>query len=181
MNGRGASLRGGAANGARTIPIAADALESWADNAEPGQRITYASGPAELPEHPTFVLAGSLRRQGAVITHIKRRDDGGGFDFLAVRRARDVAEQVRNTATVDDDDLDQIVLRELRRCASLQWACPTNAELARRCGLKDALQASYRMRKLIEAGHILVEGRGPMQRRIVTIVATGKQTVPGAL
>jgi DNA-binding Lrp family transcriptional regulator len=68
------------------------------------------------------------------------------------------------------------VLRLLAQAASKGLPCPTNAELAKRIGLKDAVAASYRVRRLVQSGAIVVEEPSPSERRVVTIVATGAQT-----
>ncbi|WP_447727255.1 hypothetical protein [Sphingomonas koreensis] len=107
----------------------------------------------------------------------------GGRNYIAIRCAIDIAAPPieRHAAPVQEDELADRVLRRLRRAANLGLVCPTNAELARDCGLKDADAASYRLRKLIGNKLIRVDDQGPNARRIVTIIESGRSTVAGAL
>lgn len=73
------------------------------------------------------------------------------------------------------------ILRAFRRAANMGMVAPTNGELAKSLGLKDGEAARYLVNLLVRAGAIKVSDQGPRARRIVTIVATGRETKPGRL
>lgn len=163
------------------MSVDAEALDQWAATAVPGEKTIYATGP-ELPRGaPAVLLARALADIGLVTLTTQAIE--GGRNYLAIRCAIDPnkPEPARHLAPATEDLLAAKVLQRLRRAANLEQVCPTNAELARDCGLRDADAASYRIRKLIAASCIRVEDQGPNARRIVTIVGTGKSTVPGSL
>lgn len=163
-----------------TIPIAADALQRWADAAQAGDRIAYAHGPEPWRGHATFVLAGALAAAGMVTLFQPRRPGSAIFDFIAERRAADVPPHAIETqlrATLDPEE--DRVFALLRNLAAIGHSCPTDEAIAKRLGLSGADAASYRMRKLRAAGLIRVENRGPLKPRVVTIVADGRQTAKG--
>lgn len=168
--------------GPLTIPIAADVLEAWAKDARSGDRLAYAYGRQEMPDHATFAAARALRVAGRINTHLQRRTDGLGFDFLAVRRRDEApaAEAAPAPPAIEDEAMEKI-FRALKRAANFGLVCPTDAELALECGLKNAAAARYRRDLCAAAGWIRVENQGPNWRRIVTIVGTGKRTKPGRL
>jgi hypothetical protein len=161
------------------MAVEASALDRWAASAAPRARIVYATGP-ELPrEAPAVSLARRLADVGLVTLTTEAIE--GGRNYIAVRLPFAASTAPVALDPLPEDALAARVLQRLRRAANLDQVCPTNAELARECGLKDAAVASYRIRKLIAAGKIRVEDQGPNARRIVTIVATGRRTMPGAL
>lgn len=163
---------------ALTIPIAADVFADWIAQAGAHQRIPYAVGPSPLRDHPTFVQARAMEKAGLVDLFQSRRGDGRGFDYLAIRRADPQPRAPAPIAAGAEDALTEKVYGRLKNLAALGHPCDTNVALARLCDLPDADAASYRIRKLRDAGRIVVENRGPLERRIVTIVATGKSTAP---
>ena len=167
--------------GPLSFAIEADVLEAWLMGAETGDEIVYATGPALPQSAAAVVLARALSEDGLVRTHLRRV--GRSFEYFAVKRSPDPnpPAPIRHAAPRGDDDADTRVLRALCRAANLGQMCPSNAELAKLCGLSDPDAASYRVRKLIQAGAIRSEDQGPNRRRIVTIVASGMKTVPGAL
>ncbi|WP_423606166.1 hypothetical protein [Sphingomonas sp. MS122] len=169
------------AGGALSLAVDAEALDEWAATARPREKVIYASGPEFPRGHPAVALARRLCDAG-VIT-LTSESYPGGRNYIAIRCAIDVAapSTERHAAPVQEDELADRVLRRLKRAANLGLVCPTNAELARDCGLKDADAASYRMRKLIGNKLIRVEDQGPFARRIVTIIENGRSTVAGAL
>lgn len=164
--------------GPLTIPIAADALSAWIERASAGEQLCYATGPAPLQNHATFVLARAQAEAGRVTLFQPRRGDSLGFDFVVRRiadRQADASPAPRVAAT---DDIAERVYARLKNLAALGHPCDTDAELAQRFRLRNADAASYVLRKLKDRGQIRVENRGPLERRIVTIVATGKATTP---
>src|SRR3546814_17692000 len=73
------------------------------------------------------------------------------------------------------------MLSSRRRAANRGQVCPTNTELARQLALKNGEAARYEFNQLVAGGHIRVANFGPLMRRVVTIVASGKTTAKGAL
>lgn len=162
-----------------------DQLSSWAAKAKPGEDVVYSTG--VRPGDKIGAAVRALHDAGVVALTSKRvaADQGGGFRFIAQRladprpsqRLRRPAPQGRFAAASDDAKRTlRMVLRQLVRAAKRGEPCPTNAELARAVGLKDAVAASYRMRRLVKDGAIVVEEPSPLERRVVTIVASGAQT-----
>lgn len=164
--------------GAQRTP---EQLSSWADNARPGDDVVYFTG--VRPGDKIGEAARSLRESGVVALTSKRVQ--GGFRFIAQRlpdprpsqRMRKPVSRGRFTVASDDArETTRMVLRQLMRAARRGEPCPTNAELARVVGLKDAVAASYRVRRLVKDGKIIVEEPSPLERRVVTITASGLRT-----
>lgn len=155
-----------------------EAFEHWLAASEAGDRFRYATGVALPHKAPAVVLARTMYDEGEVTLTSRRRPDNGEMDWFAVRRAPEKPElPVIVTATAEVAT--GRVLRELRRCALNRLRCPTNAEIARACGLPTPVAASYQLRKLVGAGAIRVLIKGPNAPRVVTIVSTGESTDEG--
>lgn len=169
--------------GPLAFAVELEALEAWLDAARPGDTFEYAHGRCAPQTAPAFRRAGELGRGGAV--QLSQRREGQTFHYLATRLApvQDAPGEAvppARSASLPETPEERVLL-QLRRAANLGMVCPTNAELARACGLKDAAAASYRVRQLVRWGWIRVEDNGPNARRIVTICQTGKRTVEGRL
>lgn len=164
-----------------------DQFDRWVKNAAPGDDVVYATG--ARPAEGIGAVVRSLHEQGLVAMTSKRGDDG--FRFIAQRlpdprpsqvRARKPVNRGRFTLAANDGKMTtRAVLRILTQAASKGLPCPTNAELAKRVGLNGAVAASYRVRRLVQAGAIVVEEPSPLERRVVTIVASGKKTMRAPL
>lgn len=161
-------------------------LSRWAARARPGDDVVYSTG-----VRPSDAIGAAVRQLHAsgVVTLTSKRisaDQGGGFRFIAQRlpdprpsqlQARKPVLRGRFIAASDGAKATtRMVFQLLRRAAHRCEPCPTNAELARMVGLKDAVAASYRVRRLVRDGLIQVEEPSPLERRVVTIVASGKRT-----
>ncbi len=167
--------------------LSPDQMQSWVDRARPGEDAVYATG--ERP--PADVAALAVALYDARLVTMTSKTVAGTRRFILQRlpdlRPSQVRAQARRNpgqfAKSADDGrrTARIVLRMLTRAADQGLACPTNAELARRAGLRDAAAASYRVRRLVAAGQIIVEEPSPLERRVVTIVATGRKTRRAAL
>lgn len=156
-------------------------FEQWLDRAVVGDRFVYAWGAVPQRTFPVWTHAADLHRDGMVRLHHRRNRDGG-WDYIAVRGDPPVvAAKARPAPPVGgDDDPAEKVLRALSRAANFSRPCPSNAELARLCGLNDAAAASYRVRQLRDLGRIVVGEQGPGLPRVVRIVSSGKVTAGGA-
>ncbi|MEV4934584.1 winged helix-turn-helix domain-containing protein [Sphingobium sp. LSP13-1-1.1] len=156
-----------------------DQFASWVARAAPGDDVVYSMG--DRPEKAIGEAVRALHEQGLVALTSKR--GANGFRFIAQRlpdpkpvrgpehRGRYARREIKGRYTAE-----RMILKILSAAAEKGQPCPTNAELARRVGLSGAVSASYRMRRLVAAGKIVVEEPSPLERRLVTIVATGKQT-----
>lgn len=177
-------MRGGGMQDRRTgtAPLATFAdqqqLAAWIETAQPEDCAIYATGPALPHRHPTVQMVQTLTDRGVLRTHLKARADGRGFDFLAFKRA---AETPRACAQGRGEAKLARVLAALTKRAEGGGVMPSNGELARACGLKNADAARYQLNKLEAQDVIRIEDFGPNERRVVTIVATGAATVRGRL
>lgn len=168
-----------------TVAISEASLERWRVAAAAGARIIYANGPTAMRDDSTFIRVRQLTAAGELLI-FQRRTADGRFDFIAERRIVDTADAPIAVIARQLTGKDALVYALLRNIASLANFCPTNAEIAGRLELSDhntrgAQCVSDRIKRLRELGLIRVEGRGPLQRRIVTIVESGDQTAPGRI
>jgi hypothetical protein len=167
--------------------LSPEQFQNWAARAARGEDVVYAIG--ERPDPAIAPVARQLAEAGVVALTSRRA--GNGFRFIAQRlpdprpsqmRARTPVNRGRFVLSAHDGKMTtRAVLRVLAQAANRGLPCPTNAELARRVGLNGPVAASYRVRRLVQAGLIVVDEPSPVERRVVTIVATGKSTVRGAL
>lgn len=171
--------------------ITAGDWEAWLKAAKPGEAIVYAHG-LVLPQGSAAVIAAREAAAGNMVHLTRRARDGRpgerAFEWIATKKGAEsilgkaAAPAPAAPAVADDGEgPEAAVLRVLTRAANFAMPGPTHAEIARAVGLKDHEAARYLVRKLISAGSIRVEDRGPRARRIYTIVATGKRTKGGAL
>ncbi|MDF0540809.1 hypothetical protein PX699_00505 [Sphingobium sp. H39-3-25] len=162
-------------------------FEAWLTAADVGDQRVYATGPVLDQKRDVTLYVRELVAQGEILTH--QRKVGGTWEYFAVRRnpGRDQAGGRKRSGAKDaggepePETAAGRMLAILRRCVALQLPARTNAELAREIGLKDAEAARYVFNQLIAGGLIMARNMGPKQRRVVTIVATGKSTVRGTL
>lgn len=166
-------------------------LEAWVRDAKPGDRFVYARGQVLAHGERTVIAARDYADAGLVITLSKATTQADGRRetewFVQRRSAAGVAAAVTPSASqiepecpADADELDAI-LREFARAANFKMVAPTNGELAARLNIRRARRVRYLVGKLIDRGLIRIVDHGPRARRIVTIVSTGKSTVPGRL
>jgi hypothetical protein len=154
----------------------------FAESAQPGAQATYGRG-----DRPPLELVKAMRTLvDAGVLHPKRKREGGEFLFLIERgtapiSAADQRRAARGFArrrTVKRSSL-SMILQALTLAAVSDRPCPSNEELAKRCGLSGKDSARYRVGLLIRSGRIAVEDCGPNAPRIVTILTgrhAGKST-----
>lgn len=158
----------------------------FAEMAQPGECLIYGRG--ERPAREAVQAMRPLVESGVLHPAAQCRDGvctftvqrGTGPIDLSRPRARRGAVRRRRMRKTDLT----LVFEMLVRAAKAGRACPTNEEIARKCGLSDKLAASYRMRKLVHQGLIAVEDRSPYGRRVVTILKgaqAGKATCEAAI
>lgn len=167
---------GGLSSHSVIVPLAASeaALRAWAFEAKAGARMTFATGHEPPRDHPVWSAARSLIDMGLIRTFQPRRPDGQGFDYVAQRLPSPIAIH-------DDASREARVFAEISRCIAIGEPMPTDRQLAKRCGLNHADEASYALRKLKarEAGdrRISVTNWGPLEHRQVTILSSGLMSI----
>jgi hypothetical protein len=161
------------------------AMREWMARAKAGDRVVYANGYALPQKAPAVALARTWGAELLVDLTFARVD--GKFEYYATRRSDPVGQAASDaraqavTAAMGGKAATSRVFRRLRSLAAQSLPCDTNAELARECELPNADAASYQLRKLAGQGAITIDDQGPGQRRIVTIVDSGKRTGRGKL
>ena len=172
-------------NAGQCIPV--EALERWLAIAEPGSSIVYYSGYSLPRGSKAIAYLRALSDAGEINFCQRRRDGGGGSDYVAQRCGEPVpdpagfgtnAEFFKPRRRERDDDAQfaaqEAILRQLRRAANFGLVCPSNSELARLAGLGTRNQAAYQIRKLQEDAQIIVRhdpdpDRGTVRRVKVCI------------
>lgn len=163
--------------GALGWAISAEDFTRWLAQAPVGARLDYAGGP-EMPHHfPVVAAVRAAVEAGAVLSHNERC--GRGWCFFVVRR--DGAAGASAAVWPEPGSVAARLLGLLVRTAGRHHPCPTNAVLALALDLRNADAARYLMRQLADAGLISIENRGPLERRIVTIIGSNMRTAPGRL
>lgn len=174
--------------------MAVSDVEAWARGAADGERLIYMRGLAPARGTATFLLIQDYAA-GGLVAHLPQAvvtdaATGARETLWSVARKRGGGEAAPARSTtlagcaVPDAEREErmdAILRALRRAANMGMVAPTNGELAKSLGLKDADAARYLVNRLVAAGAIKVADQGPRARRIVTIVATGRETKAGAL
>lgn len=160
--------------GSATAASAAD-LDAFVARAMSGERFVYCSAPEPI-RGEGWQHAGKLSADGLIVTSTERRQ-GGGWNYLAIRTAKKLKEQMAARTGSMDPALEAI-LRALKRAANFEKPCPTDSALAELAGLQTRDQAQWRIRKLVADGLIqsTVAYEGGVPFRVVTITATGKRT-----
>lgn len=147
-------------------------LRAWHRDAEIGDAMPYAIGPALGEKSATARLARSLRDSGEAILFLERRE--GRLHYMIRKRAKpEPARQVRIESAVPPGPQRQLyhVLCEL---ASDGLMLPSLEDLAELARLSDRKAAHYRLNQLSSAGIVRVATVNGS--RIVEIVATGLRT-----
>ncbi|CAN5337825.1 hypothetical protein BH10PSE12_BH10PSE12_02970 [soil metagenome] len=161
--------------------IALGDFEAWLVAADAGQEIVYAGGPA-MPHGMAVVAAVTeATKAGDVRAHTRRVE--GRIEYFAVRRRPEVMARTGRGArdAIAAHSVAGQIFAHLIAAAAAERPCPTNPELARTLGLKDAEAARYGFNQLVAGGRIMVANNGPRMRRIVTIVASGQTTARGKI
>lgn len=155
------------------MAVEAQALRDWVERAAPGDTLAYATGAVPPRTAAAWVLARELAE--ARLVALTSRRTAEGWAWIAERLGLPGAALPASAPAVDMMMLR--VAEEVLRCANAGEPCPTDGELAARCGLPGTDAVNYRLRKAVKAR--LVELQKPMQpgeRRIATDPKTGKST-----
>lgn len=156
-------------------------LEQWFDRAAAGERRLYARGPALNPKHDVAALVRDWIACGEA-TVVQARDPATReLLYLVVRCRPQPAEPAERRVTVDDawrETAEGRIFLTLVRAANLGVPCPSNAELARAAGLRDADAARYVLYdKLAKTGRVeILPTAGTRGGRVIKITETGRRT-----
>lgn len=171
-----------------------DDLLRWAESAAPGDSIVYGRG--ERPPEDIVRVVGRLSDAGALHPTRRRISAAGGeFAFQAQRGSGKISRVVvhqkskgpsrgRTRSLPVNRSSDRAVLKCIEAAVKYGQPCPTNAELARACGLSGAVAASYRVRRLVANGRISIIDHSPYGRRVATMLVgrhQGKSTKEAAI
>ena len=171
----------------------AEQILGWAMNAVPGDICIYGRATMLPPGHAGARQVRELAAEGLAAMLAQVRQPDGRFAYRALRLRGVPPGLGEQTLTLrrqggsslspegergDDDAASEmrLVMVVLRGAARAGRPCPSNAEIARRCGLKDADRARYRIRQLRDSALIRVETVAAEPRRVVTIVNSGRRT-----
>jgi hypothetical protein len=158
-----------------------DALAAWFDRARAGERQLYARGPALDPRHEVPLMVRDWHTTGEA-TLVQGRDPATReLMYYVVRCRPQPAEPSARRVAVDDEwreTPEGRIFLTLVRAANMGQPCPSNADLAKVAGLRDADQARYVLyEKLAKGGRVQIvpnkTGRGG---RVVKILETGRVT-----
>lgn len=159
--------------GPLTLWTAPEELRAWLSSAAPGDRCTYAIGPA-LADHPTRRLAADAAKRGEV--HLFQERDGKGLRYGIEKRPPSAE---AGGATVHRLRIDAgfaaspegRLYRVLTEIARAGLALPNYSELAELADLTDRQAAHYRLCLLQKQGRVLVRGQG--ETREIEIAGKG--------
>lgn len=155
-------------------------VTSWLGQAAEGAVLLYAQGPF-LIRGETSRAVRELYEQRQVELQQPRSASCAGFFDYKLKKLPPPPRLAQSNALGEaesDAALDKI-LAQFKREANLGKRASSDAELARLAGLATRDQAAWRVRKLVSSGSIRtqrVEDGPDVGWRIVTIVATGRQT-----
>lgn len=159
-------------------------LEDWFDSARAGERRIYARGPSLNPQHDVPQLVREWISTGEA-TALQGRDPATRECIYFVTRCRPqpAEDGARRRVSVDDEwreTPEGKIYLALVRAANFGLECPTNGDLARVAGLRDADAARYVLyEKLVKTRRIeIMSTAGTRGQRVVRIMETGKLTAP---
>lgn len=157
-------------------------LEEWFARARAGERHVYARGPGLDGRHEVPMLVRDWIATGEA-TASQGRDPATRDCIYFVTRCRPqpADDGARRRVSVDDEwreTAEGKVYLALVRAANFGMECPTNGDLAKAAGLRDADAARYVLyEKLVKGGHVeILPTAGTRGQRVVRIMATGQLT-----
>lgn len=162
-----------------TMVAEVSALVAWFEQAQAGERVSYAEGFVLPREAEAVKLAGAWAREGLVHL-VQARGERGRTIWLAERSSagpkgprpkRDFREDLTRTQM-------RRLLDELRGVADRGAPCPSRSALAVLvCGQasrKGRDRVGYLLRRLADEGRIAVEAGDATRAPVVTILARGR-------
>jgi len=145
-------------------------IDNWLQRAEAGDRVAYGRG-----SNPPRDLVQAMRPlvESEAVRPLRKRE-GREFLFLIERTARPLKRMGRTSRGPVNRprrrSVHSRIFDVLVQAARVGRPCPTNPELARRCGLNSKQAASHQLHALAERGRIALEGGTNGTQRIVTIL-----------
>lgn len=135
-------------------------LKAWLEAAAPGDRCTYAVGPALSAAHETKVIAAGAAARGEA--HLFQRRDGKGWRYLIEKRARpaEAADRRIRLCAGGSTTPEGRLYRVLAELARDGLPLPDFTTLAELADLPDRHAARYRLNVLERAGRVIVRGSG---------------------
>lgn len=149
-----------------------DGIIEWAARANPGDRAVYGRG---LSPGADYVRAMQPLVDAGAIVPLRKRE-GAEFLFLVERGTRPLSRHAHRPSRgpVRKRSVKRSVLSVLFNTLVLAARdgrpCPSNTQLAARCGLSSKQAASHQMHLLAERGRIRIEGGTNGAPRVVTIL-----------
>lgn len=151
-------------------------LREWIRSAAPGDRDTYAIGPALSENAEAKRIAAAAYERGEVDLFQKR--EGRGWRYIIVKLAPDAARPRRGgrqTRLRLDPDFEASdagrLFRLLCERARDGLPLPSLTEMAEMADLPDRHAADYRLRCLAKSGRVVIRGKG--DAREIEIVGKG--------
>lgn len=145
-------------------------IENWLRRAGPGDRESYGRGerpPRELVRAMQPLIRSELLRPVA-------KREGREFLFLIERTTRPLHRMGRTSCgpvrRAKRRSVASLMFNLLVQAARRGVPCPSNAQLAQRCGLQSKQAASHQLHLLVAAGRIAIAGGTGGEARMVTVL-----------
>ncbi|HVL30087.1 MAG TPA: hypothetical protein VM326_05155 [Sphingomicrobium sp.] len=158
--------------------ITLERLSEWLRSSRPGDRLTYAHGPYLVDTELAARVRGLI--DGEEVHHRRYRADDGAFDYVIIRNRVRVAlpPRPRRELPIDLDPVMSGLFLRLKATARRGERCESDSALASALGVSRD-QLAHRPLRLVAAGLVasrIVPASGDPKYRVVTIVATGRET-----
>ncbi|TCM40086.1 hypothetical protein [Novosphingobium sp. ST904] len=153
---------------ALTTYVDACELERKFQCARPGERVTYALGPAVSLNAATAAMVRTWHDQGLCLLLREREEGGRGFRYFVQKRAREAAHRQETPADPIAGRPEAKLLQVLVAIAGRGGVLPSLDVLADRADLPSRNAADYRLRLLVKGGFVRI--RRESEHRYVEIM-----------
>lgn len=141
---------------ALTTYVDARELERKFKAARPGERVTYALGPAVSLNAATAAMVRAWHDQGLCLLLREREEGGRGFRYFVQKRARETGQRQEAAADTIVGRPEAKLLQVLIAIAGRGGVLPSLDILADRADLPSRNAADYRLRLLIKGGFVRI-------------------------
>ncbi len=141
---------------ALTTYVDARELERKFHSARPGERVTYALGPAVSLNAATAALVRNWHDQGLCLLLREREEGGRGFRYFVQKRARETAQRREIAVDPIAGRPEAKLLQVLIAIAGRGGVLPSLDILADRADLPSRNAADYRLRLLVKGGFVRI-------------------------